>query len=220
MPPQTRCMTPRIFAAVLRDATLELQAANRAVGFHGALRHSFHAASQRARHPSNVLSGQRMAQKSTTKCDMTLGIDRSPHFSSGRCCACCRCDLLTFSFVSCVSQMFVSQQRAVRLHTFTNDLLSVLLWLRRRVPRGHVVATAGSLLQDSSMDVREYACTCACAPFWRPQRLVCINYRCQVDVSVKKCALGRVYMSRLQSSTVPKRNLSVWKVVAVVPEIL
>ena len=86
-----------------------------------------------------------------------------------RCSTCCRCNLLTVSLCACDAQVFDLKQRAICLHSFTDGLLGALQQLWRCVPRAHVVLSVGSLL--SSAAVRECAYTCACAPFWRPQRL-------------------------------------------------
>ena len=102
---------------------------------------------------------------------MMTGIDRAPHVATAATALAADAICSPILFVACVTQIFDFQQRAVRLHAFTDELLSVLPWLWRLVPRGHVVATIGSLLQAICMTVRECASTCACTPFWRPQRL-------------------------------------------------
>ena len=127
-PPRTRHAAARIFAVVPLDAACEQQAAKRARGSLEAPRKDFCAAPERPWHPSNYLSGQRMAYKSTP--EGATGFRDRPRdtFCHCRCCACCHYDMLTIPFCACGAQVFDLQQRAVRLQCFTDGLLHVLLW--------------------------------------------------------------------------------------------
>ena len=79
------------------------------------------------------------------------GIDRAPHFCTAAAALAADAICSRFLFVTCIAQIFDYQQSAARLHTFTDSVLSVLLRSWRRVPRAHMVATAGSLPYTSSM---------------------------------------------------------------------
>ena len=135
------------------------------------------------------------------------GIDRAPHFVSAAAALAAAAICSHFLFVACVTQIFDSQQRATRLHTFTDGLRSVSDWSWRHVTRARVVATAGPLLR-SCPRVRLYV---RLRVVLAATEAECIGYRSPVDVPVKKSALDGVYMSRPLTSTQPKRKLSVWK---------
>ena len=176
----------------------------RSGGFLGAAAH-FRCSLLNAARPQQLL--ERPADIIKINCRVRYDARDRPRatFCQCRCCACCRCDMLTLLFVACVTQIFDSQQRATRLHTFTDGLRSVSDWSWRHVTRARVVATAGPLLR-SCPRVRLYV---RLRVVLAATEAECIGYRSPVDVPVKKSALGGVYMSRPLTSTQPKRKLSV-----------
>ena len=169
MPPPTHRATPQLFAAVPIDAICVLQATNRQKRLPGAVWHHFHAASAGPPATSNDLSGQRTAQKSSTKCDRLLGIDRAPYFLTAVCHICCRRDLLTGSVLHAVRRsLTLSSEPPAWVPRWTatsacccghGAACLVRMWSRRWVAAVHQ--------QHGCARLRLYVRTCA--PCWPPQ---------------------------------------------------